>query len=115
MKREILLHHEAVAVAAKNGCAGLYELVQHEHEWIALQKGPEQVQLPSVEFAFFFNPAAGEGGIIQATCGASHEEDGLEGCRYTFSSERAHEARQALLAELAQLIEEQPGLKLVAA
>ena len=111
--REILLHHEAIAIAAKNNVAGLYEYTKHEYDLISFRKAPEQMQLPSVAFAFFFNPACGEGGIIQATFGASEEEDGLEGILYRFHPAMAENAQREMLAELTQLQAEQPVVKLV--
>ena len=107
MKREILLHHEATAIASQHGLGGLYELAQHLHMEKGCRRGDAVINMdssddPTSTVGFYFNPAAGEGGIIMAMAGASHDENGLEGCRFLFQSHEAAEAKQALLAELGQ-------------
>jgi hypothetical protein len=105
MKREILLPHEATATAAKNGLAGLPELAKYLHLQKGIQRGDAVINMdhsddPTSSVGFWFNPAAGEGGILMATAGASHEENVLEGVRFRFQAHEAAEARAALLAEL---------------
>ena len=105
MNRQILLRHEATAIAAKNGLAGLPELAQHLHLEKGARRGEVVINMdhsddPTSTVGFYFSPAAGEGGIIMATAGASHEENGLEGCRFLFQSHGVAEAQRALLAEL---------------
>ena len=105
MKREILLHHEAIAIAAKNGLAGLPELAQHLHLEKFIQRDESVIDMnesddPTSTTGFYFNPAAGEGGIITATVGASHQENGLEGVRFLFNPGEAAAAQAALLSEL---------------
>ena len=108
MKREILLRHEATAIAAKNGLAGLYELAQHLHEEKAIKRGDAVIDMncsddPTTATGFYFNPACGEGGILTATVGASHQEDGLEGVRFLFGASEAAAAQAALLSELSAM------------
>ena len=101
MKREILLDHECTAIAAKNGLAGLRDYALYLHSEKMLRDLSEFFSdSPTVTTAFYFNPACGEGGVITATAGASHEEDGLEGVRFLFQPHEAAEARAALLSEL---------------
>ena len=105
MKRKILLRHEATAIAAKNGLAGLYDLAQHQHMEKGIARGDEVIPTtgssdPTTVAGFYFNPACGEGGIIMGTCGASEEEDGLEGVRYLFEAAEAAAAQATLLSEL---------------
>ena len=102
MKREILLHHEATAIASQHGLGGLYELAQHLHMEKGTRRGDAVINMdcsddPTSTAGFYFNPAAGEGGIIMATVGASHDENGLEGVRFLFQSSEIEEAREALL------------------
>ena len=105
MKREILLRHECSAIAAKNGLAGLFEFAEHLHEDKAIKRGDAVIDMvhsddPTFATGFYFNPACGEGGIIMATVGASHQENGLEGVRFLFAPGEAAAAQAALLSEL---------------
>lgn len=105
MKREILLNHECIAIAAKNGLAGLFEHTQYQHLEKGIQRGDATIDMdcseePTTANGFYFNPACGEGGVITATVGASHQENGLEGVRFLFSPNEAAAAQAALLSEL---------------
>lgn len=116
MKREVLLNHECLAIAAKNGLAGLHEYTHHEHLQKVLRSNHNYLDGPAtVAKAFYFNPACGECGVIFATAGLGPEEDTLEGVRFHFEPSEAMEAEAALLKELRQY-DEQPsnaGLRLV--
>ena len=101
MKQEILLAHECTAIAAKNGLAGLREYALHLHSEKMLRDLSEFFSgSPTRTTGFYFNPACGEGGVIMATAGASHEEDGLEGVRFLFNPADEAKARAAVLSEL---------------
>ena len=105
MKDEPLLPHECTALAAKNGLAGLQELAEHLHLQKGIKRGDAVINMnysddPTSVTGFYFNPAAGEGAIIRATSGLSHEENGLEGIRFVFQPGEAQEAQAALLQQL---------------
>lgn len=102
MKREILLNHECIALASQHGLGGLYELAQHLHQEKAIQRGDTVIHMdcsddPTTTTGFYFAPAAGEGGVLMAHVGMSHEENGLEGVRLRFQSHEIAEAQAALL------------------
>ena len=103
MKREILLSYECTAIAAKNGLAGLHEFALSLHsEKMCRDLSEFFSESPTIVTGFYFNPACGECGVIAAIAGQSHEEDGLEGCRFFFQAHEVAEARAALMAELDQ-------------
>lgn len=105
MKRETLFNHQCIGIASQHGLGGLYELAQHLHLEKGIRRGDETIHMdcsddPTSTSGFWFSPAAGECGVIVATAGASHEENGLEGVRFLFQPHEATEAQKALLAEL---------------
>ena len=105
MKREILIPYECAAIASQHGLGGLYDLAQHLHEEKGIKRGDAFITMIDAEYTttatgFYFNPAAGEGGILMATVGASHQENGLEGVRFLFASSEVAAAQAALLSEL---------------
>ena len=103
MIREILLASQCAALAPKHGIFGLQELADERHTHRLLNTPEGEPCAMEVAKAFFHDPASGESGVFFAVAGAqTHEEDGMEGLRFTYEPHEAAEAECALLAELGE-------------